>query len=134
MTNQDNVDILQGLYSVIDLEGLNFAKRVAKNIEVLEEHFEPINEIMRPSKEFEGLSEKVRAIQEDPENPAYKAKVAELEKENMPLLKERKAQQKKMEEALKEECKVKLTRLPNNCLPKNINARQLKALALIIDY
>ena len=72
-TNQQFVDLVQGLYDVQDIPDLNFAKKVLYNTDVLEGALKPLEDVGKPSKEFEEFAQKVRGLGGDP------GKIKELE-------------------------------------------------------
>ena len=56
VTIQEAVDLLQALYGVQELEGLKFATKVAINMSNIEKRLKPLDEVMKPSKEFEAFA------------------------------------------------------------------------------
>jgi hypothetical protein len=120
------VDLLQALYTVQELGGLQFAKRVAANIKSIEEKLRPLDDTMRPSKEFEEFAKIIQEVQGDEE------KIKEFEEQNSHLVDERKSQIAAVEKLLQDDIDVNLTNIPDSALPRTINAKQLKGLERLI--
>jgi len=126
-TVQNYVDLLSGHYSVVDLPGLKFAKKIADNIDAMEGRLAPLNEILQPTKEFEEFAERIR---EEAGTDAEKIKL--LEEENKELVDHRKSQLETAEEMLKEDMSITLRTIYEGELPNNISAKQIKALKSIL--
>ena len=60
VTNQELVDLVNGLHKVKDLKGVKFALVVAKNIAELQKELEHIDKASKPSEEFMKISEEVQ--------------------------------------------------------------------------
>ena len=120
------VDLLQALYSVQELEGLQFAKRVAANIKSVEEKLRPLDDTMKPSKEFEEFAKIIQEVQGDEE------KIKEFESQNSHLVDERKGQIAAVEKMLQDDIEMEFTNIPDSALPRTINAKQLKGLERLI--
>ena len=123
---QEAVDLLQALYSVQELEGLQFAKRVAANIKSVEEKLRPLDDTMKPSKEFEEFAKIIQEVQGDEE------KIKEFESQNSHLVDERKGQIAAVEKLLQDDLEMEFTNIPDSALPRTINAKQLKGLERLI--
>ena len=120
------VDLLQALYTVHELEGLQFAKRVAANIKSIEEKLRPLDDTMKPSKEFEEFAKIIQEVQGDEE------KIKEFESQNSHLVDERKGQIAAVEKMLQDDIEMEFTNIPDSALPRTINAKQLKGLERLI--
>ena len=120
------VDLLQALYTVQELEGLQFAKRVAANIKSIEEKLRPLDDTMKPSKEFEEFAKIIQEVQGDEE------KIKEFEAQNSHLVDERKGQIAAVEKMLQDDIEIEFTNIPDSALPRTINAKQLKGLERLI--
>ena len=123
---QEAVDLLQALYTVQELEGLQFAKRVAANIKSIEEKLRPLDDTMKPSKEFEEFAKIIQEVQGDEE------KIKEFEAQNSELVDERKGQIAAVEKMLQDDIEMEFTTIPDSALPRTINAKQLKGLERLI--
>ena len=126
ITIQEAVDLLQALYGVQELEGLKFATKAAINMSNIEERLKPLDETMRPSKEFEAFAQIIQEVQGDQE------KIKELEEQNAELVEERKKQIAVVEAMLKDQIEIDLIKIPSNMLPNKINAQQIRGLKLLI--
>lgn len=126
VTIQEAVDLLQALYGVQELEGLKFATKVAVNMSNIEERLKPLDEVMKPSKEFEAFAKIIQEVQGDQE------KIAELEEQNAELVEERKKQIATVEAMLQDQVEIELIKIPSNMLPNKINAQQIRGLKLLI--
>ena len=123
---QEAVDLLQALYTVQELEGLQFAKRVAANFKNIEKKLQPLDDTLRPSKEFEEFAKIIQEVQGDEE------KIKEFEEQNAHLVDERKAQIAAVEKLLQDDISLDIVIIPDNTLPRVINAKQLKGLERLI--
>ena len=123
---QEVVDILQALYAVQEIGDLEFAKRVSKSTLSIEKVLKPLDDTMRPSKEFEELARLVNKVRDDEEA------VKKLEEEHKEVVEERLKQIDTVEVILQDFVDVELTYIEEDILPKNINAKQLKGLQPLI--
>ena len=130
LTNQELVDLSNGLHMVKDLKGVKFALVVAKNTELLQKELKQIDEASRPSEEFMEIAKQIQELtKEGKEEEAKK-----LEKENEGLQEDRKKQIEEVHELLKEEATLNLYTIYSNQLPQDINADQvMKINKIIID-
>ncbi len=123
---QEAVDLLQALYSVQEIEDLEFAKKVIANTDSIEKVLKPLEDTMKPSKEFEELARLVNEAQGDD------SKIQELEEKNEALVDERKKQIETVKGMLEDTITVDLTYIGEDVLPKTLNAKQLKGLQRLI--
>jgi len=123
---QEVVDILQALYGVQEIGNLEFAKRVSKSTLSIEKVLKPLDDTMRPSKEFEELAKLVNKVRDDEEA------VKKLEEEHKEVVEERLKQIDTVEVILQDFVDVELTYIEEDILPKDINAKQLKGLQPLI--
>lgn len=123
---QEVVDILQALYAVQEIGDLEFAKRVSKSTLSIEKVLKPLDDTMRPSKEFEELAKLVNKVRDDEEA------VKKLEEEHKEVVEERLKQIDTVEVILQDFVDVELTYIEEDILPKDINAKQLKGLQPLI--
>jgi len=123
---QETVDLLQALYSVQEIEDLEFAKKVIANTDSIEKVLKPLEDTMKPSKEFEELARLVNEAQGDD------SKIKELEEKNVNLVEERKNQINTVKIMLEDTVTVDLTYIGEDVLPKTLNAKQLKGLQRLI--
>ena len=88
LTNQELVDLANGLHMVKDLKGVKFALVVAKNTALLQKELKQIDEASKPSDEFMEIARQIQELtKEGKEEEAKK-----LEKENESLQEDRKKQ------------------------------------------
>jgi DNA-binding transcriptional MerR regulator len=123
---QEVVDILQALYAVQEIGDLEFAKRVSKSTLSIEKVLKPLDDTMRPSKEFEELAKLVNKVRDDEEA------VKKLEEEHKEVVEERLKQIDTVGVILQDFVDVELTYIEEDILPKDINAKQLKGLQPLI--
>ena len=123
---REAVDLLQALYSVQEIEDLEFAKKVIANTDSIEKVLKPLEDTMKPSKEFEELARLVNEAQGDD------SKIQELEEKNEALVDERKKQIETVKGMLEDTITVDLTYIGEDVLPKTLNAKQLKGLQRLI--
>ena len=124
---QEAVDVLQALYNVQEIGDLEFAKKVTATTTSIEEVLKPLDDTMKPSKEFEELAKLVNEAQGD------EAVIKDLEEKNADLVEERKNQISAIEKMLQEEISVEITYIDEDILPKTLNAKQLKGLQRLIS-
>lgn len=126
-TLQEHVDLYNALLSVQDLQGLKFAGKVSDNIDRLETALRPLNEMLRPTPEFEAFAKDVHELAAgDPE------KVKQMEAEHPELVEYRKKQLDSATVLLNEPFELQLRKIHEGELPHNISARQLRGLKLIL--
>ena len=123
---QEVVDILQALYAVQEIGDLEFAKRVSKSTLSIEKVLKPLDDTMRPSKEFEELAKLVNKVRDDEEA------VKKLEEEHKEVVEERLKQIDTVGVILQDFVDVELTYIEEDILPRDINAKQLKGLQPLI--
>jgi len=59
-TNREFLNIFKTLSDTRSVKGVNYAKAVIKNLQVIKEHLQPIEEMALPSEEFIELSVKAQ--------------------------------------------------------------------------
>ena len=128
LTNQELVDLTNGLYAVKDLKGVKFALVVSKNIENLQKELKHIDEAGKPSEEFLKVAEEVQALLKDGKEEEAK----KMEDENKHLTDERQKQIDELQELLKEESTVNIYTIFSNQLPGDITADQIMRINKII--
>jgi len=127
VTLQDQVNLLQGLYSVQDLQGLKFAVIVTENIETISEVTRPLDKIIKPTPELE---EFVMRMHEFAQNDPIKQK--EFEEMHPEIVAERNKALAVVDMMLKERCELKLRKIPKAILPHTMTARQYMSIKSII--
>lgn len=133
LPNSDWVQLLKGLYAVQELPGLKFALVSAKNIRILKKELADLEEVAKPTPEFQELSKKVAEIQQGPsEDAARKKAIDELEKDNKSLIEARKKQMDELQKLMPEEVELKVWVIKEDMLPETITPGQLNGLFPIL--
>lgn len=128
-TNKELVELLQGLYNVQALQGLKFALLVSKNVKIIKDELNDIEDIAQPTPEFLELANKVKGLEENKDSKGIK----KLEKENKNLVDERKKQLAELQEIMKEAVNVNLIPIEEKVLPENITAGQVTGIQTLIQ-
>ena len=130
VTNQELVDLANGLHLVKDLKGVKFALVVAKNMENLQKELKHIEDASKPDAAFLEVAQKVQELNQTGKEEEAK----ELEKKHKDLEDTRKKQMVEVQELLKEESTVQIYTIYSNQLPNDISAEQImKINKIIID-
>lgn len=127
-TNREFLKLLKSLESVKGLKGKVFAILVARNIEFLTNHLQPIEKESIPSIEFQQLSVEVQKKIEVEDEEGVKA----LEKENEELIEQRKQQLETVERMLNLKSEVKVNLISEDVLPADITADQVYGLLKLL--
>jgi len=131
-TKGDLVSIINGLFEVQELKGKKFSILVSKNIAILKEALQELEDAGRPSEEFLELAGRVNEIANKNEEDA-KEQIDALEKENQELVDARKAQMEGVTKRMEEEAEVELNILSEDSLPEDITAKQINNIIQIIE-
>tara|TARA_Y100000401_G_C8247623_1_gene186404 strand:- start:253 stop:645 length:393 start_codon:yes stop_codon:yes gene_type:complete len=123
--NRDLVDLYNGLQSVKDLAGVKFGLVVSKNIRILQQELNDLEEASKPSQEFVDLSAKANGLE--------KEDLEKLEAENSTLIEERKKQLSELDKLLEENSEIQLHALEESVLPENITAAQITGIDKLIQ-
>ncbi len=128
-TNREFLNIFKTLSDTRSVKGVNYAKAVIKNLQVIKEHLQPIEEMALPSEEFIELSVKAQEFinKEDSEG------LEKFESENKELIEKRKKQMDEVNAKLDEITTVELVMIEEKVLPEDISAEQIEALMKIIQ-
>ena len=130
LTNQELVDLANGLHTVKDLKGVKFALVVAKNMDNLQKELKHIEDASKPDAAFLEVAQKVQELNQTGKEEEAK----ELEKKHKDLEDTRKNQMVEGQELLKEEAPVQIYTIYSNQLPNDISAEQImKINKIIID-
>tara|TARA_Y100000034_G_C6642157_1_gene280738 strand:- start:173 stop:583 length:411 start_codon:yes stop_codon:yes gene_type:complete len=130
LTNQELVDLANGLHTVKDLKGVKFALVVAKNMDNLQKELKHIEDASKPDAAFLEVAQKVQELNQTGKEEEAK----ELEKKHKDLEDTRKKQMVEVQELLKEESTVQIYTIYSNQLPNDISAEQImKINKIIID-
>ena len=131
LTNQELVDLANGLHLCKDLKGVAFALVVAKNLETIQVELDHIDKASQPTEEFIKVANKIQELAKD---GSKEEEIKKLEEENKHLTEERQKQLDEVKELLKEESTVNIHTIYSNRLPADITADQvMKIRKIIID-
>ena len=129
LTNQELVDLSNGLHMVKDLKGVKFALVVAKNTEMIKKELQHIDDASQPTAEFLGVASQIQALANE---EGKEEEIKELEKANEHLTEERVKQLDEIKELLLEEATVNLHTVYSSKLPQDISADQIMKINKII--
>jgi hypothetical protein len=127
-TNRELLSLYKGLEAVKTIKGARFAVLVGKNLKELRNVLDPLEKAALPGPEFQELSIKMQTLIEGEDQTAIEA----LEKENQPLIDERKKQLEDVEGLLDNEIEVFLHSIQESQLPEDISGDQVEPLLKII--
>lgn len=128
-TNGELVDLMNGLFSVQDLKGKDFALKVSRNMSKLQDALEEVEKMGKPSEEFMKLAQDVQRLQQQKDPEAIK----KLEESNPEIIKAREDQMDKVQELLKKDAdEIELEVFTKDALPSEITGRQISNLEKII--
>ena len=130
-TNRELAELMQGLFSVQQLQGIKFSLSVAKNIQRIKGELDGLDKASQPSPEFMELSQKVQMCEQKKDMEGIK----KLEDDNSELVETRKKQLNEVDSLLNEDSKILLDDLytiSEEDLPSDITAQQINGIQLII--
>ena len=130
-TKGEFVNTINGLFAVQDLPGKKFSLIVSKNITLLKEGLQDLEDAGRPNPKFKELADEVNLIAQRDEEDS-KAKIDKLEEDNKELVTERRKQMEDVSIIMQEEMSLDLTILSEDLLPEDITAKQINQLEKII--
>ena len=132
-TNKELGDILQGLVAVKDLKGVKFSLQITKNINLIKDELQHLEDAAKPTDEFLEIAKLVQVIEASEKKPEEKkAEVDEIEKEHKKIVDERKKQIDEFNELLEEETEISLFMVSEKHLPENISAQQIMGIQAIL--
>ena len=129
MKNGEFVELFNGLAAVQQLKGVKFGLLVSKNVRIIQEELDYLEEASKPTQEFVDLSVKINQLMNEKKQDEVKA----LENENATLIQERKDQLAELDKLMQEEVEIKLLPIPENCLPADISGEQIINIDKIIE-
>ena len=131
LTNQEIVDLANGLHTCKDLKGVSFALVVAKNLENIQKELQHIDDASKPTDKFLEVANKIQELSRE---GGKEEEIKKMEEENKNLTEERKKQLDEVAELLKEESTIDIFTVYSNKLPVDITADQImKINKIIID-
>jgi hypothetical protein len=129
-TNQAFLNVYKALQDSKECKGLEFAKAVIANSDVIKEHLQYIEDMVVPSEEFIKLSIEAKKFI-DAEDIESLQKM-EAEESNAAVIEARKEQLEKANEELKKETTLELEIIKEESLPKDISVANYEMLKAII--
>jgi hypothetical protein len=128
MKNGEFVELFNGLAAVQQLKGVKFGLLVSKNVRIIQEELNFLEEASKPTQEFIDLSVKINQLM----NEKKQDEVKTLEDENAKLIQERKDQLAEVDKLMGEEVEIELLPIPESCLPADISGEQIINIDKII--
>ena len=128
-TKRDLVAILKGLLEVQELEGAEFGMAVAKNLKLLQDKLQDIEDMGQVSPQFLAVAREVAQLTQDEKLDEAK----KLEDANINLLEERKTQLAVVDKALEKTASIKLYTIARRMLPKVITGKQIYGITTILE-
>lgn len=128
-TNAEFVELFKGLTAVQSLKGVKFGLLVAKNVRVIQNELQHLEDASKPTEEFLELSVKINEAMHNKAEEAVKT----LEADNADLIQERKDQLAEIEKLMEEESTLELFPIPEDCIPEDITAEQIMGIDKIIE-
>ncbi len=129
-TNQAFLNVYKALQDSKECKGLEFAKAVIANSDVIKNHLQYIEDMVVPSEEFIKLSIEAKKFI-DAEDLESLQKM-EAEEGNAAVIEARKEQLEKANEELKKEVTLELEIIKEENLPKDISVANYEMLKAII--
>ena len=121
-TNAEFVELFKGLTAVQSLKGVKFGLLVAKNVRVIQNELQHLEDASKPTEEFLELSVKINEAMNNKAEEAVKT----LEADNADLMAE-------IEKLMEEESTLELFPIPEDCIPEDITAEQIMGIDKIIE-
>lgn len=128
ITNKELVELYRGLEDVKDIKGTRFSVIVAKNLKEITHQLKELEELAKPSDEFNRISMEVHKAAENED----KETIEKIEAENKDLIEERKKQIEVVDAKMNDEVKVALHFIKEDSLPQDLTSEQLLPLLSII--
>ena len=130
-TKDEFARLYNGLVEVKDLKSKKFALVTSKNMAIIRDALQHVEDLNRPTKEFIEIAQKINAIANKNEEGAEE-QIKNIEEANAEIIQTRKDQVKKVSEILKEELELELTLITEDVLPEDITADQITNILKII--
>lgn len=131
-TKGELVNLINGLFQVQELKGKKFGLAVSKNLKILKDELQDLEDMGKPSEEFMELAAQVNEIANGGAEDS-KEVIDNLEKENEVLVTARREQMDKITVLMEEEVSVSLNTLAESTLPEDISAAQINSIIKIIE-
>jgi len=130
-TKDDFARLYNGLVEVKDLKSKKFALVAGKNMLIIKDALQDVEDLNKPSEEFIEIARKINDIANKNEANAQE-QIANIENENSEIVKARKEQLAKVTEVLKQDMELKLHMVSEDVLPEDITADQVTNIIKII--
>ena len=130
-TKDEFARLYNGLVEVKDLKSKKFALVTSKNMAIIKDALQHVEDLNRPTKEFIEIAQKINAIANKNEEGAEE-QIKNIEEANAEIIQTRKDQVEKVSEILKEELELELTLITEDVLPEDITADQVTNILKII--
>jgi hypothetical protein len=129
-TNQVFLNLYKALQDSKECKGLDFAKSVISNSEVIKDHLQYIEDMAVPSEEFITLSIEAKKYIDAEDMEALQK--MEAEENNAVIIQERKDQLSKVNDELQKESTLELAVIKETDIPKDISVANYEVMKVII--
>ena len=129
-TNQILLNLYKALQDSRECKGLDFAKAVISNSEIIKDHVQYIEDMTIPSEEFIKISIEAKKYIDSEDLEALQK--MEAKEENAGIIAERKEQLAKVNEELQKEATLDLAIIKEENLPKDISVANYEVMKVII--
>ena len=130
-TKDEFARLYNGLVEVKDLKSKKFALVTSKNMAIIRDALQHVEDLNKPTEEFIEIAQKINAIANKNEEGAEE-QIKSIEEANAEIIQTRKDQIAKVTETLKEEMELKLNLISEDILPEDITADQITNIIKII--
>jgi hypothetical protein len=129
-TNQVFLNLFKALQDSKECKGLDFAKAVISNSEIIKNHLQYIEDMVVPSEEFITLSIEAKKYMDAENLEALQA--MEAKEENAEVIAARKEQLANADAELKKEATLELAIIKEADVPKDISVANYEVMKVII--
>jgi len=129
-TNQVFLNLYKALQDSKECKGLDFAKAVISNSEVVKDHLQYIEDMAVPSEEFIKISIEAKKYIDAEDMEALQK--MEAEENNAVIIQERKDQLSKVNDELQKESTLELAVIKETDIPKDISVANYEVMKVII--
>lgn len=129
-TNQILLNLYKALQDSKECKGLDFAKAVISNSDIIKDHLQYIEDMTVPSEEFIKISIEAKKYIDSEDLEALQK--MEAKEENAAIIAERKEQLTKVNEELQKEVTLDLAIIKEETLPKDISVANYEVMKVII--
>jgi hypothetical protein len=129
-TNQVFLNLFKALQDSKECKGLDFAKAVISNSEVIKNHLQYIEDMVVPTEEFITLSIEAKKYMDAEDLESLQA--MEAKEENASVITARKEQLANADAELKKESTLELATIKETDVPKDISVANYEVMKVII--